>query len=120
MHLWCAKPNLIASRFRKLSRLMNNFPVYGVLGNQAAPRKLFLLLLLAHYQHWAVGIPNNRIRNASHKGPSYPTFTLAPHNHDPNTQLLSKAHYLRVGPSDPRVGMRDLTARLLYLLDLLL
>jgi hypothetical protein len=42
----------------------------GLLGNQTAPSKLYLsklylLLLLAHHQDWAVGMPNYRIRNAS-------------------------------------------------------
>ena len=30
-----------------------------ILGNQSAPSKLYLLLLLAHDQDWAVGMPNN-------------------------------------------------------------
>ena len=91
-----------------------------ILGNPSAPSKLYLLLLLAHHQDWTVGMPNNRIRNASQKGSSYPTFSRAPHNHNPNVQLLSQENNIRVGSSEPRVGLRDLAARLLYLLDLLL
>ena len=106
--------------FRHTKFSKTELPEMPILRNQSAPSKLYLLLRLAHHQDWAVGMPNNRIRNASQKGPSYPTFSPAPYNHNPGVQLLSQVHNIRGGSSEPRVGLRDLAARLLYLLDLLL
>jgi hypothetical protein len=65
-------------------------------------------------------MPNNGLRNASQKSRSYPTVSPTPHNHNTGIQFLGKAHDLRGGSSELRVGLRDLATRLLDLLDLLL
>jgi hypothetical protein len=72
--------------------LFTELPRREILGHQSAPSKLYLLLLLTHHQNWAVGMPNNRIRNASQKGPSYPILSPALHNHNTGVQLLTKVH----------------------------
>jgi hypothetical protein len=46
-------------------------------------------LLFAHYQYRAVSVTDNRIGNASHEGPSYPTVATAPHYYQPGAYLVS-------------------------------
>src|SRR5918995_771420 len=46
-------------------------------------------LLFAHYQYRAVSVTDNRIGNASHEGPFYPTVATAPHYYQPGAYLVS-------------------------------
>src|SRR5215217_9229613 len=52
--------------------------------------------LLAHHQHWAVRVPDNRVRYAPRKRPPYPPYPPSAHHDQTCSYLLSQGDYLRV------------------------
>src|SRR5919107_524926 len=87
---------------------------------RCAPPRASGALLLAHYEHRAVGVPDNRLRNTAHQRPPYGAQTSATYHDRPCTYLLAQPHDLLIRLSRLEVSLGHLTPRGSDLLGLLL
>src|SRR5918994_354420 len=85
-----------------------------------APPRASGALLLAHHEHRAVGVPDNRLRNTAHQRPPYGAQTSATYHDRPCTYLLAQPHDLLIWISRLEVRLGHLPPGRPDLLGLLL
>jgi hypothetical protein len=79
------------------------------------------LFVRADHQDGTVGMPDDRVRDASHQSPPYTASTSTTHHYQPNPRVHGKANYrpvfwlanLQVSPLDQTPSIRDLPYPLL-------
>jgi hypothetical protein len=64
-------------------------------------------LLLSDHHNGAVGVPHDRVRDASHERASYPAEAPASYHDQVRARLLGQADDLLVRMPHPQVGVRE-------------
>src|SRR5215217_1727275 len=88
----------------KVNSAKLNFALTEFSEVRATLRRLFLLR--TDHQHWAVGMPDNRIRDAAHQHASQSAESTTAHHYQVRSELLSQGHDLQVHRPHPEVSPR--------------